>query len=263
MNSITEYLNPASFFGVTGNLVHEERSNFQHIQVYDTEQFGKALVIDGVFMTSVNEEFVYHECMVHPAANTFEVLGKAVVLGGGDGGIARELLKFTDDVTICELDERVVEVSKRYIDIDKGALQDDRVKIIYGDGMQSITNMNDVDLIVMDLTDPGTTADSLYSAESVRAIKKSLSNNGTMVMHLGSPVYHQNQVARLVSMLKNEFTNVKIMGAHMPLYGAYWMFAMASDTNSLDQIYQMLPSNRFLDDQGFYHISNIPKCYRI
>lgn len=260
MNAI-EHLNGHAHFGLFGELVTAIQSKYQKIEVWDTTQFGRVLMIDDVFMTSMGEEFIYHECMVHPAVSMVN-LNNALVVGGGDGGIARELLRHGAKITIAELDYEVVRTSMNYLpDLHRGALTDDNVAIVIGDGLATARTLSNQDLVILDLTDPGTTADSLYSEDSLKIFKSCLGDQGIMVMHLGSPVFHKKQVFDLYQVLTRTFKNAKIMGAYLPIYGSYWLMALASDTNPLERTKPILFDNKYLDPAGYINLMNVPKWF--
>lgn len=261
MTAITEHLTGHAHFGFDGYLLYAIKSDHQVIEVWETSTFGKVLMIDGVFQTSEAEEFIYHECMVHPAASLTNVK-TALVVGGGDGGIARELLKRTDIVTIAELDSEVVRVSRDYMGIDRGALSSEKVRIIIGDGLETAKALCPQDLIVLDLTDPGTTADSLYGQEALQTFKECLAPEGVMVLHLGSPVFHKEQVRDLHARLASTFEKVQLMGAYIPLYGSYWLMAIVGADNSLNMYDPSFPFDaRYLDRPAYTNLINIPKWF--
>lgn len=265
MTEIKEHLNGSSFFGVSGDLIATKVSKYQKIELFMTQQFGKVLVIDGVFMTSEGEEFIYHECMVHPAANAVGNVNDALIIGGGDGGIARELLSYNQsmNVTLAELDEDVVKVSREFLGIDRGALSSNQVDIVIGDGLETASlRKNCQDLVILDLTDPGTTANFLYSAEAVDVFKKSLRADGAMVMHLGSPVYHHDRVRELYQMLTGKFTTVRVIGAYIPLYGSYWLMAICRDAPVPNEFQHIKDAQvlKYLNSNPA-HLTSIPKCH--
>jgi spermidine synthase len=124
-------------------------SPFQRIEVWDTPQLGRLLTLDDRPMTSVGDEFIYHECMTHPAALAHPAPRKALVLGGGDGGAARQLLKHPgiERIVIAELDPDVVRMARRYLDaVHQGALDDPRVELVIGDAARYVDAASNISI---------------------------------------------------------------------------------------------------------------------
>ena len=230
---VQEQLTPNSRFGYRATATEKRQTPFQKLELLETLEFGKVLRLDGRFMTSEKEEFFYHEAMVHPAAMAHPAPRKALILGGGDGGAAEELLKHPsiERVVLAELDEAVVQFSREHLQaVHRGALDDPRVQVSIGDGMALVDSTDErFDLAFMDLTDPDTPASALYASESLARMKRVLTPDGALVLHLGSPVFHGAQVAELARSLREQFEVVRCYGLYIPLYGAYWGLAVASD----------------------------------
>ncbi len=228
-----EQLTPNTRFGYRTTGSEKQQTPFQQLELLQTPQFGKVLRLDDRFMTSEGEEFFYHEALVHPAAMAHPAPRKALILGGGDGGAAEELLKHPsiERVVLAELDEAVVQFSRQHLHaVHRGALDDARVQVCIGDGLALMDETDErFDLALMDLTDPDTPASALYSPASLSCMKRVLAPGGALVLHLGSPVFHGKQVAELVRSLREQFAVVRCYGLYIPLYGAYWGLAVASD----------------------------------
>lgn len=228
-----EQLTPHTRFGYCTTGSEKLQTRFQQLELLQTPQFGKVLRLDDRFMTSEGEEFFYHEALVHPAAMAHPAPRKALILGGGDGGAAEELLKHPsiEQVVLAELDAAVLQFSREHLHaVHRGALDDARVQVCIGDGMALMDATNErFDLVLMDLTDPDTPASALYSPASLARMKRVLAPGGALVLHLGSPVFHGKQVAELARSLREQFALVRCYGLYIPLYGAYWGLAVASD----------------------------------
>lgn len=228
-----EQLTPHTRFGYRTTGSEKLQTPFQQLELLQTPQFGKVLRLDDRFMTSEGEEFFYHEALVHPAAMAHPAPRKALILGGGDGGAAEELLKHPsiEQVVLAELDAAVLQFSREHLyAVHRGALDDARVQVCIGDGMALMDATNErFDLVLMDLTDPDTPASALYSPASLARMKRVLAPGGALVLHLGSPVFHGKQVAELARSLREQFALVRCYGLYIPLYGAYWGLAVASD----------------------------------
>ncbi len=229
-----EYLNQNSSYAYRlGPLLHREQSMHQLIEVHDSPQFGKLFRLDGDYMTSEGEEFFYHEALVHPAALSHGKVRTALILGGGDGGSAEELLKYPgiERIVLAELDEAVVRISREYFgSIHKGSLDDPRVDIRIGDGLAYVRESSErFDLVLLDLTDPDTPASELYTAEFFASVKRLLNPGGAMVLHTGTPVFAPQVVRNIYKSLAGHFKVVAPYGLYIPLYGAYWSMAVCSD----------------------------------
>lgn len=228
-----EPLTPHARFGYRATALQSLQTPYQKLELLQTPQFGKVLRLDDCFMTSEGEEFFYHEALVHPAAMAHPAPRKALILGGGDGGAAEELLKHPsiERVVLAELDEAVVQFSRQHLQsVHRGALDDPRVEVCIGDGLALMDASDErFDLALMDLTDPDTPASALYAPDSLARMKRVLAPGGALVLHLGSPVFHGAQVAELVRSLRQQFSVVRCYGLYIPLYGAYWGLAVASD----------------------------------
>ena len=230
---VMEQLTENAAFGFRAHNVQRQHTPFQTLEMLDTPSFGRVMRLDDHFMTSEGEEFFYHECMAHPAAMAHPDPQQVLVIGGGDGGLAEELLKHNtvQRLVLAELDEAVIEVSKAQLQrVHNGVWDDPRLQLQIGDGMAYVDSTTDrFDLILLDLTDPHTPAGSLYSAEALQRMRRVLNPGGALVLHLGSPVFHAEQVRSLSQTLKATFAQVACYGTYVPLYGAYWGMAVCSD----------------------------------
>ena len=209
------------------------RTRHQQLELLESTQLGRTLRLDGRFMTSEKDEFFYHEALVHPAALAHPFPERVLILGGGDGGAAEELPNHgsIERVTLVDLDAEVIEVARRELaGIHRGALDDPRVRILCEDGDLFVDTTEDsFDLVLLDLTDPETPAGPLYTQAFMARLRRILAPGGAVVIHLGAPFFEGEQVRALVRSLRRTFRIVSPYGLHIPLYGAYWGMAVASD----------------------------------
>jgi spermidine synthase len=209
-------------------------SPYQLIEVWDTPQLGRLFTLDGRPMTSVGDEFIYHECMVHPNALAHPAPQAALVLGGGDGGAARQLLRHPGitRIVVAELDPEVVRLTREYLpQVHGGAFDDPRVELVIGDAAGFVaTTEEQFDLVVFDLTPPDSPAASLYTPAFYGQLKRIMTADAALSLHLGAPYFHAVRAATLLDGLRGAFAVVRTMGAFVPLYGSLWMMATASDT---------------------------------
>ncbi|WP_321952501.1 polyamine aminopropyltransferase [Paraburkholderia bannensis] len=229
-------------YGFPGaRLLASADSAWQHIEVWDTPQLGCLFTLDGRPMTSAGDEFIYHECMTHVAALTHPAPRAALVLGGGDGGAARQLLRHPgiERIVVAELDADVVRLTGDYLpQVRGGAFDDPRVELVIGDAADFVAQAAKnaqadgappFDLVVFDLTPPDSPAAGLYTPQFYRALKTIMSEDALIALHLGSPLHHTARVGALLDGLRSTFAVVRPLGAWVPLYGAFWLMAVASD----------------------------------
>lgn len=228
----------AGYFLQGGRLLESGQSAWQAYEVWESPRFGRLFRLDGCFMTSERDEFHYHENIIHVPGLAHPGPRSALIIGGGDGGSAEELLKYPtmERVVIAELDEKVVDISRRYLHaVHRGALDHPRVEIRIGDGMRHVLEEapargDRYDLIVLDLTDPVGPAEALYAADFFAACKALLNDGGALSLHVGTPVYQPERVQALVGRLRGLFAHVCPYFLYIPLYGSLWGLATASDT---------------------------------
>lgn len=224
-------------------------SPHQRIEVWDTPQLGRLFTLDGQPMTSAGDEFIYHECMTHPAALAHPAPRAALVLGGGDGGAAKQLLRYAsiERIVVAELDDEVVRLTREHLpDVHGGAFDDPRVELVIGDAAKYVAECvarqaapapgempmpcDLFDLVVFDLTPPDSPAASLYTPAFFADLKRILAPQAALSLHLGSPYFHAARVTALLANLRQTFAIVRPLAAYVPLYGSLWMMAIASDT---------------------------------
>ncbi|ADY72885.1 Spermidine synthase [Desulfurobacterium thermolithotrophum DSM 11699] len=208
------------------------KTPFQEILLLDTEDFGKMLVLDGAIQTTEKDEFIYHEMIVHPALFT---LGRkperVLVIGGGDGGTVREVIKHNPEkVELVEIDREVVEFAKRELPSISCALDDERVELIFDDGREYIKGKENLyDIIIVDCSDPIGPSRVLYEEEFYKDAFKALKDDGIFVTQSESP-FAQNRVhKKVVKELQKVFSIVRPYFAFIPTYpSGMWSFTIGS-----------------------------------
>ena len=231
--AMTEFLTDDwGFFVRTARQYERFSSPYPTVEVPDTVPFGKLFRLDGCFMTSEKDEFFYHENLVHVAAVSHPQPERALIVGGGDGGSAEELLKHPSikSVTLAEIDLAVVDISRKYMQaVHRGALDDPRLTLRIEDGAAYVRNSTETfDLIVLDLTDPGGPSSPLYTPEFYRACAARLSPMGALTLHVASPVAHPERIRTTLAALRGSFAIVSPYLTSIPLYGGLWMMACCS-----------------------------------
>lgn len=261
-----EWLNAnMGYYFRSSKVLFKGKSRFQEMEVHEFAGYGRVLRLDNVFQTSDWDEFLYHEPLAHvPAitlASTSTAPQKALVIGGGDGGMIEELLKYNsfEKVVMVELDEQVVEVSKKYLPkISNGAFEDHRTELLFEDGVSYIENSKEkFDQVILDLTDPIGPSVMLYTKEFYQSIANILTEKGTLSLHIESPISRPKVFAQLVWTLKSVFRYVRPMLNYVPMYGTLWAYAVASqgsDPLSLEKSVIQKNIEKFgLKDLKFYN----------
>ncbi|MGO1042283.1 polyamine aminopropyltransferase [Clostridioides difficile] len=213
----------------------EGKSEFQRIDVFDSEEFGKFLTIDGLMMVTYKDEFIYHDMITHVPMATNLNIKKVLVIGGGDGGTVRELSRYpkVEKIDMVEIDKMVVDVSKEYIDICSCKLDDERVNLYFEDGVKFVKEACDksYDLIIVDSTDPIGPGEGLFSTDFYRDCYRILTDDGILVNQSESPYFEFNakEMKRANDKLKGIFPISKVYQAHIPTYpSGHWLFGFAS-----------------------------------
>jgi spermidine synthase len=208
-----------------------EHKGLQHLEIYETVDFGKMLVLDGKIQLTERDEAFYHEMLVHPAMFMHENPKDVLVIGGGDGGAVREVLKHNPKrVVMVEIDETVVSACKQFIGIDKGALDDERVEIIYENGLEFVKDCRDhFDVVIVDGTDPNPVSSALISKEFYRNCAKLCDY---FVTQAQSPFI---QADYFQAILKNaEFKNRAVYLGFVPTYPhGLWSYLIGSDSREI------------------------------
>jgi spermidine synthase len=184
------------------NFLCRARSKFQDIWVVDTEGLGRMLVIDGVTMLTEFDEYAYHEMISHVPLLVHPKPSRVLVIGGGDGGVVREVLKHpeVESVHLCEIDEEVVNVCREYLPSQAGSLADPRVKIFYEDGAKFAANHPECyEVIIVDSTDPFGPGQVLFQRPFFLSMKKALTRQGIAVTQCESVYLHRQVIEGVFS----------------------------------------------------------------
>jgi spermidine synthase len=225
-------------------ILFSEKSTFQTVEVVASPTHGKILLNDGCFMLSERDEAIYHEMMAHVPLFLHPNPKKALVIGGGDGGTAREILRHThiEKCVLVEIDEAVVRACKEFIPQTANAFQSPRLKTFIEDGVEWAKNAalkvkqgdqdaEKFDIICVDSTDPVGFAQPLFGNEFYADLKTILSDDGIIVSQGESPFYAEKMQETLAKVLKNNFKRVHFYNfTNMTYPGGLWSFSYASDS---------------------------------
>lgn len=210
------------------------QSEYQRIDIFDSQEFGRFLTLDGNMILTEKDEFIYNEMIVHVPMAVHPNVRKVLVIGAGDGGVLRELCRYSsiEQIDMVEVDELLVEVCKKYLPQTGCGFSDDRVKIYHQDGLRYIRKCeNEYDLIIVDPTDPFGVGEGLFSKEFYGNCYKALHKDGIMVNQHESPFYGEDVYVmnRTHKRIVGSFPITKVYQAHIPTYPAgHWLFGFAS-----------------------------------
>ena len=208
------------------------KSEYQVIDVLDTFEFGRMLLLDGLVMITERDEFVYHEMITHTPICVHPAPSNILVIGGGDGGTIREILRHSEvkRADLVEIDKLVIEKSMEFFPSVSSKLKDPKVNIIVKDGIKYIKeHRNEYDVIIIDSTDPIGPGEGLFKREFYKSVFDSLKEDGIMVAQTESPFVNENLVANIFKNIKAIFPIVKMYTASIPTYpGGYWSFSFGS-----------------------------------
>ncbi|AEV68139.1 polyamine aminopropyltransferase [Acetivibrio clariflavus] len=216
----------------TKKTYHTEKTEFQDLALIETEQFGRMLVLDGTVQTTIEDEFVYHEMISHVPLFTHQNPKKVLVIGGGDGGAIREIIKHpsVEKAVLCEIDRRVIEVSKEYLPEISCALNDKKVEVLVADGIKYVKeNKGEFDVILVDSTDPVGPAVGLFAVDFYRSIYEALKEDGIFVAQTESPFFHKDLIKSVYRDVSSIFPITRLYTCAIPTYpSGYWSFTMGS-----------------------------------
>ena len=203
------------------DLIEQYDSKFQRIEIYETKPFGRMLVLDGVIMCTEWDEFAYHEMIAHVPMFTHPMPENILVIGGGDGGTVREILKHPEvkKVDVCEIDEHVIRLSKQHLPTMGSSFNDNRVSIFNEDGANFVKERRCCyDVIIVDSSDPIGAAEELFTENFYSSLKDILKNNGIAVTQSESFFYDANLVKKLTGFAKKYFTYPAYYFTVVPTY---------------------------------------------
>ena len=221
-------------YGLEGKLILEESSPFQKITIYETKRYGKALLLDNCWMTSEKHEKSYHECLIHPALCCSKQIDNILIIGGGDGGSARECLRYQEvkSVDLIEIDQRVIELSKQYLPIiGANAWSDPRLNLKIKNGIDWVRSTQDnyYDVIIIDGADPIGPSKELYSDSFLKDCKRILKPRGVLGTQSESPESFRQMHINIIKVLRQTFDYADPLYGFVSIYpSGLWSWTFAS-----------------------------------
>lgn len=212
--------------------LHSEKTPYQKLDIIETEQFGRMLVLDGMVMTTLKDEFVYHEMISWVGLNTHPNPKKVLVVGGGDGGAIREIVKHpaVEKAVLAEIDARVIETSREFLPEIACGLKNPKVEIMVSDGIKHVQDSpNTYDVILVDSTEPVGPAIGLFAQDFYRSVFAALKEDGLFVAQTESPFFNSDLITRVYKDISGLFPITKLYLANVPTYpSGLWSFTMGS-----------------------------------
>ncbi|MEM1619750.1 MAG: polyamine aminopropyltransferase [Fervidicoccaceae archaeon] len=259
-------------------------TEYQEVAVVEIEGLGKTLVIDGKVQSSLYDEFVYHEALVHPAMVTHGRPRRVLIIGGGEGATLREVLRYkcVEEAIMVDIDRRVVELAKTLLpEWHDGAFDDPRAKVLFMDGRRYVEGAaargESFDVVVVDVVDPlaGGPAVKLYTVEFYKLLKKLVGERGIMVTQATSPDHYPQVYFTVARTIAEVFDIVRPYVVSVRSFGGVWGFVLGSasgDPKALrseevdKKLTELLESAReklrFYDGETHASLFNLPKHYR-
>lgn len=202
--------------------VFSKKTPYQKLDIFDNNLFGKCLVLDGIIQTTEKDEFFYHEMMVHLPFICHGNVKKVLIIGGGDGGILKEALKYPiEEAHLAEIDKEVIDATRKYMPSLWGkSFEDKRSRIFIGDGLDFVKKFsNYFDVAILDLTDPSGPSKFLYSPKFYRDVQKTLKSDGILLTQSGTFPSMIDDISMIKKNLGDAFPFVKVYFGVVPSFG--------------------------------------------
>jgi len=228
----------------------ENKTDHQHLIIFENAKFGRVMALDGIIQTTEADEFIYHEMLTHVPLMAHGNVKRVLIIGGGDGGMLREVCKHdsVEHITQVEIDAQVVNMCKEYLpNHSAGAYEDPRVNIVIDDGANFVRECKDrFDVIISDSTDPIGPGDVLFTSDFYANCKKRITEGGILVTQNGVAYMQLDEVTTTAKRLQPYFADQSFYCAAVPTYiGGVMTFAWASDNPALRTATAEIITQRF------------------
>ncbi len=248
----TEYLNEHhGFFYTIRRSLYRGRTKYQEIELVETDEYGTVLLLDNITQVAEKGDWQYHEPMVHFPMLAHTAPKRVLIIGGGDGGTLREVLKHpVEHVDFVELDEEVVAFSREHLaSVHQGAFDDPRMQLHFCDGRAWVeAHPDSYDIIIMDMTDPFGPSRMLYTSEFFAAVRRALrSDEGLFTMHSESPVARPVAYRCIGRTLESVFDRVRVAYGYIQMYATYWSFSISSPSTDITALPGSLVDERIAE----------------
>ncbi|MED1202882.1 spermidine synthase [Heyndrickxia acidicola] len=250
-------------YGITMKInktLHTEKTEFQDLEMVETAEWGNMLLLDGMVMTTEKDEFVYHEMVAHVPLFTHPNPEKVLVVGGGDGGVIREILKHPSvkKAVLVDIDGKVIEYSKKFLPSIAGELENERVDVQVDDGFMHIAQSeNEYDVIMVDSTEPVGPAVNLFTKGFYAGISKALKEDGIFVAQTDNPWFKADLIQTVQKDVKEIFPITRLYIANVPTYpSGMWTFTLGSKKHDPLEVSE----DRFHDIETKYYTKELHKA---
>jgi spermidine synthase len=248
------------------SVLYKAKSKFQEIMVIENAYFGKILILDGIVQLTEKDEFFYHEMLTHVAMHAHPEPRRVAVIGGGDGGAVREVLKHrtVEKIYFVEIDEEVIKIARRFFPAVSSGIDDPRVDLKVMDGADFMKDHAErIDVIIVDSTDIIGIARSLFTEDFFRSVHRALRTEGLFVTHSESLHFHLDIVVEVQQILRKAFPLVDLYTVPLATYpGNWWAFAIGSkspDPRALRRPFEI--DTRYYDEEIHRQAFIPPKLY--
>lgn len=241
-----------------GDVLFSKQSEFQKIEIFETDsKLGRLLTLDDLMMTTEGDEYHYHEMIAHIPMMQHPAPKTVLVIGGGDGGTVREVMKHktVEKVVMCEIDGMVIEACKKYLPTIACELDNPKVEILVRDAIEYIKDKKDMfDIVLIDSTDPMGPGEGLFTEEFYTNVKNSMKKGGIMVAQSESPFTNKEEIKKMYNLLKKVFKNTAAYTSNIPTYpGGYWAWAFCSEDVKPLEYYNEERANEIIPSCKIYN----------
>ncbi|PJI49806.1 MAG: spermidine synthase [Pseudomonas sp.] len=231
-------------------MLHEVRTEHQHLVIFENARMGRVMALDGVIQTTEADEFIYHEMLTHVPILAHGAAKRVLIIGGGDGGMLREVSKHAsvEHITMVEIDGTVVDMCKEFLpNHSQGAFDDPRLSLVIDDGMRFVaTTTEKFDVIISDSTDPIGPGEVLFSENFYQACHRCLNEGGVLVTQNGTPFMQLDTVRNTAGRMNGLFADWHFYQAAVPTYiGGSMTFAWGSTNPALRKVDVATLAQRF------------------
>ncbi|OUR77545.1 spermidine synthase [Alphaproteobacteria bacterium 46_93_T64] len=234
-----------------GKVHYRDKTDHQDLMIFDHARFGRVMSLDGAVQTTENDEFIYHEMFAHVPILAHGSVEKVLIIGGGDGGAACQVLKHKNiEATLVDIDRTVIDLSIEYMpSVSDGAFDNPRLEVVVADGCQFVKDTADKwDVIIIDSTDPHGPGEVLYTEEFYGDCKTCLTDGGIIVTQNGVPFVQPDELRTSYDRLNDLFVDVSFFMATVPSYvGGPLAFGWATDNVALRKVSTGILAERYLD----------------
>lgn len=230
-------------------LYFESKTDHQHLMIFNNSQLGRVMTLDGIVQTTEADEFIYHEMLTHVPMFAHGKAKRVLIIGGGDGGMLREVIKHPiEHVTQVEIDQAVVDMAIEYLpNHSAGAYDDPRLNLVIADGMDFVRTTNEkFDVIISDSTDPIGPGEVLFTNDFYAQAKRCLTDGGILVTQNGVPFFQEDEIQNTLHRMGKLFSDMRFYCAPVPTYyGGFMTFAWGTDDSAHHKLDAKIIGERF------------------